>query len=183
MSINNQEKNPEEKEKPPFLYHGSRHGALEELEPMAKSIRDKDEGPVVFATPDLALATIFMTGEGKASGKFGDVSYVVINCSRDEFIKNDNGGHIYVLSSDTFQSDPNKGLGIYEWISNEKVKPLKKIEYPSTLDAMIDNNVQVYFVDEKTYEKIESSDDHGLSILLSLESENQKRGINVREFE
>jgi hypothetical protein len=34
-------------------------GNIEKFEPRAKSIRDSEEGPVVFATPDLALATTF----------------------------------------------------------------------------------------------------------------------------
>lgn len=50
----------------------------------------------------------------------------------------------------------------------------QKIEYPSVLDDVIDNGVQVYFVDEETYKKIEAAKDHGLSIFGELESENQR---------
>ncbi|MDO8686790.1 MAG: hypothetical protein Q7K11_01095 [Candidatus Berkelbacteria bacterium] len=175
-------KSPEKKERPPFLYHGSQHKGLEEVEPRKKTSRDPEEGELVFATQDLAIATIFMTKAHRSSGAFGDVTYVSIIEPREGFIKNDNGGHIYVLPSDTFICDPNKGLGVYEWTSKEKVKPVRKIEYLSTLDAMIENGVQVYFIDEETFEKIKQSDDHGYSIFQSLQSENQRRGTNVREF-
>jgi len=176
------QKSPERKEKPPFLYHGSPHKDIEAIEPRKETHRDPEEGELVFATQDLAMATIFMTKACRGSGAFGEVLYAYIIESREEFIKNDNGGHIYVLPSDTFACDPNKGLGVYEWTSKEKVKPVKKIEFPSTLDAMIENGVQVYFIDEETHKKIGESKDHGLSIYRELESENQKKGVNVREF-
>jgi len=47
---------------------------------------------------------------------------------------------------------------------------------------MIENGVQVYFVDGETHRKIRASKDHGLSIYRELESENQKRGVNIKEF-
>ncbi|MBI4158266.1 MAG: hypothetical protein HY505_01420 [Candidatus Yanofskybacteria bacterium] len=176
------QKSPERKEKPPFLYHGSPHKDIEAVEPRKEKYRDLEEGELVFATQDLAIATIFMTKASRGSGSFGDVPYVYIIEPREEFIKDDNGGHIYVLPSDTFACDPNKGLGVYEWTSKEKVKPVRKIEYSSTLDAMLENGVQVYFMDEETHRKIEVSKDHGLSIYRELESENQRRGINIRSF-
>ena len=48
---------------------------------------------------------------------------------------------------------------------------------------MLENKVQVYFIDQETYKKIQESDDDGLSILKNLESENQKTGINVLDLE
>ncbi len=177
------QKSPERKEKPPFLYHGSPHKDIEAVEPRKEKHRDPEEGELVFATQDLAIATIFMTKDSRGSGAFGEVPYVYIIGPRERFIENDNGGHIYVLPSDTFACDPNnKGLGVYEWTSKEKVKPVRKIEYPSTLNAMLENGVQVYFIDEETRRKIEASKDHGLSIYRELESENQRRGINIRSF-
>ena len=171
-----------DKEKPKFLYHGSRHRGLDELEPKAHRHRDPGEGERVFATQDLAMATIFMARTYKGCGIFGDVVYAYIIEPREEFIEDDKGGHVYVLPSDNFVSDPNKGLGKYEWTSDVKVKPVDKIEFPSTLDAMIENGVQVYFIDQETHERIDKADDHGLSIFESLESENQRRGTNVRVF-
>lgn len=168
------------KEKPTFLYHGSAHKNIKELEPRNKSVRDPNEGPVVFATPELALAAIFMTKKVVESGKFDDIPYAIIIDQKESFIKNNKGGHIYIVPSSSFQNDPSKGLGEYEWVSKEKVEPLQKIEYLSSLDAMIENGVQVYFIDETTHQEIKTSKDNGLSILQNIESENQKRGINLK---
>jgi hypothetical protein len=170
----------EQKEKPPVLYHGSTHKGLEELTPQRKSWRDEKEGPRIFATQELSLATIFMAPSAFSSGFFDDIPYAIIPYSREDFIAQDKGGHVYVLPSDTFISDPTVGLGTYEWTSSENVKPIKVIEYPSVLDAIIENGVQVYFVDESMRASIDNAPDHGLSILRGLESENMRRGVNVK---
>ena len=70
-----------------------------------------------------------------------------------------------------------------EWYSKEKVKPLRQIEYASALDAMIENGVQVYFVEPETFKKIREAEDHGFSIIKNLESENQRRKTNIVSFE
>lgn len=171
----------QEKEKPPFLYHGSPHSEIEEFEPRISKGSGEKYGALVYATQDLATASIFMFSgrvKGWAGGRFNDVPCVLISMSRDEFIKNDKGGYIYILPSDTFSIESGRGLGEYEWASKERVKPIKKLEYPSALDAMLENGVQVYFVDKEKYRKIEESKDY--SILKRLESENKRRGINVK---
>jgi hypothetical protein len=48
---------------------------------------------------------------------------------------------------------------------------------------MIENAVQVYFVDREMFTEISSADDHGRSILIGLISENQRRGVNIRSLE
>lgn len=177
-----EQKEPEsapEQEKPPFLYHGSTHKDVGELEPRSKKQRDPQEGRAVFATQELSLATVFMAEVGNC-GLFWDIPYAVIPGTREDFIKRDKGGQVYVVSSEGFQCDPAKGLGRYEWKNEEKVKPVKTLEYKSALDAMIESGVQVYFVDAKTLADIKDSKDHGWAILNKLESENQRRGINIR---
>ena len=169
-------------EKPAILYHGSPHSDIEELEPRSKSHRDPKEGPLVFASPDLATASIFLLDGVSESGFFNNVPYAIIVGPREEFVKKDHGGHIYVLPGDTFINDPNKGLGKYEWTSKEKVKPKEVIEYKSSLDATIENGIQVYFISETIYDDIQNSEDHGLKILSDLESENQRRGMNVKKI-
>lgn len=82
-------------EKPAFLYHGSKHKGLEELEPRRGSYRDLSEGKLVFATPSLAMATIFMAESSHyGSGKFGNITYCYMVEPREQFIRNDRGGHI-----------------------------------------------------------------------------------------
>ncbi len=173
-----------EKKKPPFLYHASSNREIETLEPRAKSIRDPEEGPVVFATPDLALATTFLVSEANDSwtqiGKINGVPYMVIR-DKKHFMRRDNGGSIYKFKSDGFTSHPHKGMGDDEWVSKEPITPIEKTDVQSALEAMIENGVQVFFVDKGTFNKIKHSADW-FETLKTLESENKRRGKNVVEF-
>lgn len=89
---------------------------------------------------------------------------------------------MYAFPSDTFEYDPHKGMGDKEWTSRKSVKPLSEVRYASALDAMIENGVQVYFVDKKTFEDVGSSDNHGYTILTGLTSENERNNRNVRSL-
>jgi hypothetical protein len=178
---NTENKQSPKQEKPPFLYHGSPH-KIKELEPRTKPHREKEEGKLVYATSELTDAIMFLqktalTGHFVVEGE--RVAYAVIVGNREKFIERDKGGHIHVLPSDTFETSPHRGMS-NEWVSKEGVKPVEVIEHTSALDAMLENGVQVYFVDEATYQQIRRAEDHGYSILKSLESENQKRGVNVK---
>lgn len=170
-----------EVEKPPFLYHASPNNDIKEFQPQAGSVRDPKEGPVIFGARDLALASTFLVEADDSwteRGTFGGAYYFVVS-DRDRFKSVDKGGALYVLPNSTFECDLNKGMGDLEWISEQAVKPVDKTVYESALDAMINNGVQVYFIDQGTFLKIQQAEDHGLSILQSLESENQKRGTNI----
>jgi hypothetical protein len=96
-----------QKEKPPFLYHGSPRGEIEEFEPSVSGGSGEKYGALVCAAPDLATAIIFMVRVkgGWSAGRFFDVPYVLLPVSRDEFIEDDAGGYIYILPSDTFNSE------------------------------------------------------------------------------
>lgn len=170
--------------KPEFLYHGSPHRDIKELEPRTKLHREKEEGKLVFATSEIADASMFLyktalTGHFLVEGE--RIAYAVIVDDREEFLKKDKGGQIHVLPSETFESSPHSGMS-NEWVSKESVKPTKVLEYDSALNTMLEYGVQVYFVDENTYQQIRNSKDHGYSIFQSLKSENQRRGMNIKEF-
>jgi hypothetical protein len=174
-------------EKPAILYHGSINHDINEFTPRQGRFRDKDEGAVIFSTPDKGLAAIFLI-EGHNDdwtniGKFNGIPYVVIQSNREDYIKNDKGGTIYDFSSDDFECDQNKGMGTDEWVSRKTVKPTNKVKYDSVLNAMLENNVQVYFVDKETFKAIENSDDYGFEIIKNLQSENQRLGKNHHQFE
>lgn len=168
--------------RPAVLYHASENKNIEIFEPKAETVRDPEEGPVIFATPDKILASIFIvpTNDSWAqSGLFNGIHYFV--CSdREKFKKLDKGGAIYTLLSDTFEYNPSKGLREKEWVSKLSVKPIDKEEFKSGLEAMLNFGVQVFFVDKETFKVIEEADDHGLKILSDLRSVNQERNLNVK---
>lgn len=171
-----------EKEKPSFLYHGSPH-KIEELEPRTKPRREKEEGKLIYATSKIEDASMFMAEGLGLTGHFvvdgESVPHAIIVSDRGEFLKRDRGGNIHILPGDGFKPSPHEGMS-NEWASKERVKPVKVLEYNSALDAMLENGVQVYFVDEATYQQIRNAKDHGYSILKNLESENKRRSTNIK---
>ncbi len=174
----------EQRERPKALYHASPVADLEQIEPRNKTIRDPAEGSAIFATPDRALATVFLassTDRWSSSGKINDIPYFLVAQDRNAFMHADKGGTIYELPADAFSCDPEKGLGKDEWVCDRTVRPKTKEVYPSALDAMIENGVQVYFVDEATLKRFQSGEYE--KALIGIASENQRRGINVRSFE
>lgn len=175
-----------DREKPPILYHGTNRSDIEEFTPNSKRVRDEKEGMLLFATPDKAFATMFLGPRADDSwsdkGKFNDVYYIVV-ADEEKFRKEDNGGTIFSFPSDSFACDENKGMGFAEWTTKASIKPTESENYESTLDAMIENGVQVYFVDKETFHKIKNADDHGMSILDRLQSENERIGKNIKKFE
>lgn len=178
------EKSKEIKEKPPILFHASIEGEIDEFEPRMKSYRDLNEGKVVFATPDYALATMFLirAHDGWAlKGRRNDVFYNIIS-DEERYRKIDTGSFIYSLPSDNFKCDLNKGMGECEWTSDLPVKPVNKIFIPSAIDAMLQNGVQVFFTNKETLEEIRANKMEFDKFLINSESENKKRGINVKDF-
>src|SRR5215471_9784345 len=136
---------------PSALYHASTNTNIAEFVPRSDSVRDPDEGPRVFATPDKRVAAMFMVPIESSKveiSKFGDEAIIVINGTVEEFKAQDKGGAIYTLPSDTLTTDPHKGMKETEWVSAVPVKPIAKEIYPSALQAMLDFGVRVIFVDE-----------------------------------
>lgn len=176
----------EQRERPKALYHATPIAGLETLEPRARSVRDSVEGPVVFATPDKAYATVFLfqnDGRWTQHGKINRIPYILIAQDREEFIQGDHGGFIYELSPDGFKSDPNKGMGGDEWTHQGEVQPLVTEKHPSALDAMLESGVQVYFVDQETLKRFQGAGEQDIEVIKGLVSENQRRGVNAQAFE
>lgn len=179
------EKSPEEKENPPFLYHGSPH-EIEELEPRTKPHREKEDGRLIHASQDIAVASMFMAKDVVRTGVMSDgIPYAIIFADREEFIKNDKGGHIYKVRSNSFEPYLGKGMKGYEWITKDTVEHTEALEYDSTLEAMLNYGVQVYFIDKEFYNAMKKHRGPAYDVIkkFGLKSENQKQGINVREFE
>lgn len=170
--------------KPKVFYHASPNRNIEVLEPRADSVRDENEGPVVFASPDKANVTKFIVPSDDSWTRkmcFGDVHVHVIS-DRERYEQADKGGTIYHLSPETFEHDENRGGGSSEWTSRVAVKPTEKEEYESGLQVQLENGVQVFFVDNETFKKIDQSEDHGNALIKGLVSENKVKNIKIIEI-
>lgn len=175
-------KDNKENMKPSVLYHASQNRDIDLLEPRTESVRDTNEGPVVFATPDKAEAVKFIVPSNDTWTKkmrYGEIHIHIIS-DRKRYEEADKGGVVYHLNPETFENDETKGSKT-EWTSKTPVKPYEKEIYESGLQAQLENGVQVYFTDKETFKKIEESEDHGNSIIRNLISENKVRNINPKE--
>lgn len=167
------------------LYHASNNKDIEILEPRANSVRDLEEGPVVFASHDMSYATCFIVPVDDSwcqilcySSSEHPTIHVICISDEQRFKELDQGGAIYHLPLDKFTLD--RGKGIREWTSNESVKPFKKKIFDSGLDAMICNGVVVYFCETEVLIKLRedlADVNRAMSILKELLSENEKRGL------
>ncbi len=140
------------REKPENFYHGSANNNIEELEPKRKSYRKEDEGELLFASPDIAGATLFlarMFDNESRKGYENGVYYFVIS-DKKKFIELDKGGTVYVLPDSNFTND--KDQWSREWATKQKAKPLNKIHFNSALRAMVENGVKVYFTNKDIFE-------------------------------
>ncbi len=174
----------ESSEKPKFLYHSSSNPSLEVFEPKVSGGSGEKYGSKVYATPDKALSSIFLCNVEKpwSAGVYGNgVLVAKIPYTREEFIARDTGGAMYTLPSDTFELNEDE-LGGAEWASSESVTPTEKEEYSSALEAMIENEVQVYFVDDETMLRMKETEDGGIEILKTMQSENQIRRVNIKSL-
>ncbi len=138
--------------KPEKFYHGSSDRNIEELEPKQKSYRKKEEGELLFASPDMAGATLFLVRmyDNDSSKGYENGTYYYVISNKEKFMELDKGGTIYELPDAHFTLDPKQWSR--EWSTKEKVKPLNKIHFDSGLQAMIENGVKVYFIDKETFE-------------------------------
>lgn len=171
--------------KPRYLYHASPNRDIDIFEPRAESVRNREEGPRVFAAESPAEVSVFLVDSNdswsqKSSWRDeeGNKIIVAIYGDKKRFLKNDKGGSIYTLPSNSFAIDEEFSGSSKEWTSKEPVKHLEKTDYESGLEAMLDAGVQVYFVSIEVLKDIQEAEDHGYSILQSLKSENEASDRN-----
>jgi hypothetical protein len=166
--------------KPKFLYHGSPDKNIQLFKPRAVTKpKNFKKGPVVFATDDFVNALKFLVPSDDSwtkKGSFFGVHFCVIKDIK-RFKKLDKGGSLYKLPSDSFVH-----YKFHEWYSQKTVKPLSKKDFKSGFEAMIDNHVQVYVVDNEIFKRIEKAKDHGASILNKIKSENEKGGLEIKKL-
>ena len=168
-----------------YLYHASQKKDIEILEPRAESVRDPNEGPVVFASHDKASVTCFLVPTDDSWSKISQYRsnnhptiYVMCISNERKFRELDKGGAIYYLSPESFFLDEDKSKT--EWTSKVSVKPIKKELYDSGLDAMIGSGIIVYFCNKKNLFELKKEPwdvERAMGILNRLVSENEKRGL------
>lgn len=152
--------------KPAALYHGSPRKDLTLLEPREESPGHKLPGTYVFATQHKELAAMFLAPKVAPMqiSKFDETYLLVANCTEQAFRAADQGGAIYVIPADTFQKG-DSDMPKVEWFSLETVHPSSKELFTSSLDAMQQYGVKVYFADDVTYAAIQHAEDHGWQLL------------------
>ncbi len=165
------------------LYHGSSHKITGPLQPIL--VQDTPDHihtkPSVFATERKDLAALFMFPEKLISsiGFEQDIPFICIWGTNEEFNGKKLTGYLYIFNSQDFEKVGKE----YEWQSFKPVSPVEVKEFPSVIDALIDNGVQVYFInDDPTFDKIVEHKFNRAPILKDLTSENQKRQKNIKIF-
>ena len=168
-------------EKPEILFHASSKRDLTEIKPRKISVRDPQEGPVVFASPDKGAVTKFLMSHIKPyeAGRSNGVEWFA--AIEEQFMEADVGGAVYHVPVDTFSFDSGRSQGNEEWTSKVSVVPTKKDVYENSLEAMIDHGVQVYLLDELTFKALQDSPVKA-DILEAVNSVNQLQGKNVKEI-
>lgn len=162
------------------LYHGSPVGGLCEIRPDNQRVRDLHEGPVVFASEEMAMAAMFLgprpDDQWSLRGCFDNTYYILI-ADEERFRREDRGGHIYELSRDDFEQDLSRGLET-EWVCRRSVRPSACHSYNSALEAMLMHQVRVYFVDHNFLRKFRHiiffHPFRARELLFGLTSENKK---------
>jgi len=155
------------------LYHGSPNTAIEVLEPREENPGHRLRGKYVFATQHKELAAMFLAPKvaPMQMSKFGEQYVLIAQCTEQDYRKADTGGAVYELPSDTFQQG-STDMPEIEWFSSEPIRPKHREVYASSLSAMEQCGVKIYFVDDVTYAAIQTAADHGWDILQSLSSSN-----------
>lgn len=144
--------------KPKVLYHGSPFKNLNIIKPMAITIRDSKEGPLIFATPDKAYASTFIVSRDDSwtvSGQYQGRYFIIISDEK-RYRELDKGGAIYSVKVDGFSTDPTKGIKNKEWFSYTPVKPINVETYPSGLKAMKQLGITMYFVDFNSFRRFKN---------------------------
>ena len=157
-------------EKPRNLYHASTEKDVSEFEPRNESPRYAGEENLVFATPHREVAAMFLVPKNIPTeiSKYGDTHIVFVQGTVEELKAHDSGGAIYTLPNDTFVTDKEIGMGDVEWVSNQSVKPIAKTVYETSLEALGENNVSIYFLGKDAFARIQADPSSGLEIVKSL---------------
>jgi hypothetical protein len=181
---------------PTVVFHGSPVKTLTDgiLKPRAVVGRPRHPDSVIFASPDIAFASMFILQAGDdwmtCGSRCTDLAqppiYYFMCSDKERFMREDHGGAIYMLPSQPFKRYMADFIVSSEVIAHEAVKPLTSIPVESALETMLQLGVQVFFVDQVTYDSFvhAKSMDEKMRIYerINRTSENYRRGINYRSL-
>lgn len=139
-----------------LLYHASTNKNLEMIEPQRTLSKDKYIGDYVFATSDRKLAAMYLVTRGTPTlmNTKAEVPRIIICADSTSYIKNDAGGAIYEVPGKSFVKTPQEGLEESELVGKVAVKPVSKKVFATSIDALNEAGVEVYFVNETQFEDI-----------------------------
>lgn len=133
-------------EQPKLLYHGSPEKNIDVFKPTPGEFMG-EQANFFFASPDKNAATAYMyEGRPWSSGIDNDTGIIssVFPITRKDFIKQDKGGAVYVFSPEKFTSHLKKHT--YEWVTKEPITPESVEIFDSSLKAMEDAGIKLYFL-------------------------------------
>ena len=154
------------------LYHASTNKGLALIEPQPTEVDGSYIGDYIFATANKAYAAMYLAPKGcpQLLSVFRGKPYFIINDTPESFCKRDKGGAIYELPADSFSDSPQLELRETEQASMVSVCPVAKQTYETSLEALQELKVPLYFVNDGTFRSIQQADDHGWSIIQGLQS-------------
>ena len=153
--------------RPEKLYHASPSTDVLKFEPRNEYPRYTGEAKLIFATPYEELAAMFLVPRDIETeiSIYGDRYVVFINSNEESYVERDKGGAIYTLPSESFETDSVHGMGEIEWYSKVPVTPISKVVYRTSIEAMDRFNVDRFFVDNDTIEKIRANPGDALKLV------------------
>jgi hypothetical protein len=153
--------------RPTKLFHASPLTDILEFEPRNEYPRYTGEANLVFATRHEELAAMFLSPRNINTeiGIYDNEYIIFINADEATYAEQDQGGAIYSLPVETFETDTDNGMREDEWYSKSPVKPINKTVYKTSIEAMKMFNVKRYFVDDDTFQKIRSDPANALKLI------------------
>ena len=150
-----------------ILYHASPIGGLTTLNPANETPRFVGEDNYVFATPYKAVAAMFLAPRNLNTeiSKYNDKFVIFINASQEKYRELDKGGSIYEVDGTHFKTDTSIGMGETEWVSDHSLEPLSEEVFDSSLNAMKSNEVEIYFVDDRTFRNVRNDPPNALNLV------------------
>lgn len=139
-----------------ILYHASSNKNLKLITPQPTMSNDVLIGNYVFATEYLLLAIMYLANKGVPvmMNPEKDNPTIVISANEKDYINNDIGGAIYELDGEHFKETPQEDLSDFEKVSTTPIKPMSCTDYASSLKAMQDFGIKIYFVDEEQFKNL-----------------------------